>query len=131
MQKAIYFVSRLIAARGILELTDCKLNFQVSNLDNSFGIKNVSIDLDSVVELRIEGGDIHPRIILVCAEKEFEFVLSKSQELYDRLRCLCQSSLALELKSLCGREPRLCRCGKLVDPTFRFCPWCGTEGASS
>ena len=47
MQKAIYFVSKLIAARGMIELTDRSLNFQVSPLDASFGMKDLTIERSS------------------------------------------------------------------------------------
>lgn len=123
MQKAIYYVSRLIAARGVLELTDCRLNFTVAQLDSSFGLRNVSIDLATVDDLRIEGGDLHPRVI-VTSGKRYEFVLSKAQELYDQLKLRCCSSIA---GAPAGGRPaqQLCDCGRPIDAEFLFCPWCG------
>ncbi|MDD3643143.1 MAG: hypothetical protein PHQ19_06750, partial [Candidatus Krumholzibacteria bacterium] len=85
-------MSRLIAARGVLELTDCRLNFTVAQLDSSFGMKNVSIDLATVDDVRIEGGDLHPRVI-VRSGKRHEFVLAGAQELYDHLKERCCSSV--------------------------------------
>ncbi len=125
MQKAIYYVSRLIAARGVLELTDCRLNFQVSHLDSSFGMKGVSIDLATVDDVRIEGGDLHPRVI-VCSGKEYEFVLPKAQELYDELKKCCFSSISVETDED-GGPAILCGCGHSVSEKYNFCPWCGSK----
>jgi hypothetical protein len=125
MQKAIYYVSRLIAARGVLELTDCRLNFQVSHLDSSFGMRGVSIDLATVDDVRIEGGDLHPRVI-VCSGKEYEFVLPKAQELYDKLKSCCFSSVTSEAEEDAGSKT-LCGCGHTVSDRYNFCPWCGSK----
>ena len=125
MQKAIYYVSRLIAARGVIEMTDCRLNFQVSHLDSSFGMRGVSIDLATVDDVRIEGGDLHPRVI-ICSGKEYEFVLPKAQELYDQLKKNCFSSVASEPVEEEGSSNQ-CGCGNLVRERYNFCPWCGTK----
>ena len=125
MQKAIYYVSRLIAARGVLEMTDCRLNFQVSHLDSSFGMRGVSIDLATVDDVRIEGGDLHPRVI-VCSGKEYEFVLPKAQELYDNLKQRCFSSVTTE-EEADGDISVSCACGHSVSDSFNFCPWCGSR----
>ncbi len=129
MQKAIYYVSRLIAARGVLEMTDCRLNFQVSHLDSSFGMRGVSIDLATVDDVRIEGGDMHPRVI-VCSGREYEFVLPKAQELYDRLKERCFSSVSSESEEEPGASSH-CGCGHAVSVKYNFCPWCGTRLAKS
>jgi hypothetical protein len=125
MQKAIYYVSRLMAARGVLEMTDRRLNFQVSNFDSSFGLKGVSIDLATVDNVRIEGGDLHPRVI-VCSGKNYEFVLPKAQELYDLLKQLCFSSVTTSTE---GEEGAIiiCECGLSVSGQYNFCPWCGSK----
>ena len=125
MQKAIYYVSRLIAARGVLELTDCRLNFQVSHLDSSFGMKSVSIDLATVDDVRIEGGDLHPRVI-VCSGRDYEFVLPKAQELYDQLKFCCFSSVSSEQEESEGPGIQ-CGCGHSVSNRYNFCPWCGSK----
>ena len=125
MQKAIYYVSRLIAARGVLEMTDCRLNFQVSHLDSSFGMRGVSIDLATVDDVRIEGGDLHPRVI-VCSGKEYEFVLPKAQELYDRLKERCFSSVSSQ-EAEAGSPSIPCGCGHSVSESYNFCPWCGSR----
>ncbi len=130
MQKAIYYVSRLIAARGVVELTDCRLNFQVSNFDSSFGMKGVSIDLATVEDVRILGGDLHPRII-VNSGKDHEFVLSRAQQLYDKLKELCFSSVSAES---CGEDagPVIeCVCGRAVSAEYSYCPWCGARAGKS
>jgi hypothetical protein len=125
MQKAIYYVSRLIAARGVIEMTDCRLNFQVSHLDSSFGMKGVSIDLATVDNVRIEGGGLHPRVI-VCSDREYEFVLPKAQELYDELKKRCFSSVAADAKQDAGPSTP-CGCGHSVSEKYNFCPWCGSK----
>lgn len=125
MQKAIFYVSRLIAARGVLELTDCHLNFTVAHLDSSFGMKSVSIDLATVDDVRIEGGDLHPRVI-ISSGKRYEFVLSKAQELYDHLKQRCCSSVTVAARDDRVWE-RVCECGRPVDSMFLFCPWCGAS----
>jgi len=125
MQKAIYYVSRLIAARGVLEMTDCRLNFTVAHLDSSFGLKGVSIDLATVDDVAIERGDLHPRVI-VSSGKRYEFVLSKAQELYDLLKERCCSSVTASHRDE-GVWERVCECGRPVDGMFAFCPWCGAE----
>ncbi len=126
MQKAIYFVSRLIAARGIIELTDRSLNFQVSPLDASFGMKDLSIDLCHISDLKIEGGEIHPKVAVI-ADKKHEFVLSKGQELYDRLRELMHDPLKYDLEKGSPPATSFCRCGGKVNVIYRYCPWCGTD----
>jgi hypothetical protein len=130
MQKAIYFVSRLIAARGIIELTDRSLNFQVSPLDASFGMKDISIDLCQVTDLRIEGGEIHPKVVVI-ADKKHEFVLSKGQELYDALRDLTRDPLKFEMDIQASHDEVFCSCGKGVNGMYPFCPWCGSAVSSA
>ena len=125
MQKAIYYVSRFMAARGVLEMTDCRLNFQVSNLDSSFGMRGVSIDLATVDDVRIEGGDLHPRVI-ICSGKEYEFVLPKAQELYDQLKKHCFSSVSSGPADDEGPST-ICGCGHSVSERYNFCPWCGSK----
>jgi hypothetical protein len=126
MQKAIYFVSRLIAARGMIELTDRSLNFQVSPLDASFGMKDLTIDLCHISDLRIEGGEIHPKVVVI-ADKKHEFVLSKGQELYDRLRDVISDPLKYDCGDRSDLGKRYCSCGKRVNQIYLFCPWCGTS----
>ena len=125
MQKAIYYVSKPIAARGMLELTDRCLHFQVFPFDASFGIKSVTIGVDSITNVTIEKGDLHPKIS-VFAERKYEFVLSKGQELYDRLKELQRNPLQ---QGRDGESPdRLdCPCGRKVENVFHFCPWCGKK----
>jgi hypothetical protein len=125
MQKAIYYVSKPIAARGMLELTDRCLYFQVSPFDASFGIKNVSIDVATIADVTIERGDLHPKISVI-ADRKYEFVLSKGQQLYDRLKELHRNPLQQ------GRDGEIpdkldCSCGKNVESSFHFCPWCGRK----
>ena len=126
MQKAIYFVSRLIAARGIIELTDRSLNFQVSPLDASFGMKDLSIDLCHISDLKIEGGEIHPKVAVI-ADKKHEFVLSKGQELYDELRELLRDPLKYDKEESASPAVSFCACGGKIDRLYRYCPWCGIE----
>jgi hypothetical protein len=130
MQKAIYYVSRLIAARGVIELTDRHLNFQVSSLDMSFGIKDVSVDLATVDDVRIEGGDLHPRVI-ISSGKKYEFVVPRAQELYDLLKKLCCSSITAEANPFEFNSLSPCKCGKFIDNKFNYCPWCGSKLHSS
>ncbi len=130
MQKAIYFVSKLIAARGMIELTDRSLNFQVSPLDASFGMKDLTIDLCHISDLKIEGGEIHPKVVVI-ADKKHEFVLSKGQELYDRLRDLMRDPLKYDEEGQSELGRRYCSCGKKVNQIYRYCPWCGTTLSSS
>jgi len=127
MQKAIYYCSKLIAARGIIELTDRMLNFEVSSLDASFGIKNISIDLGDVTDVRIVCGDLNPKIVLIANARKYEFVLSGGQELYDRLK---------DVLSMSGEKPMCidkscfthkCRCGREINNNYHFCPWCGAK----
>jgi hypothetical protein len=125
MQKAIYYVSKPIAARGMLELTDRCLYFQVFPFDASFGIKNVTIGVDEITSVTIEKGDLHPKIS-VTAERKYEFVLSKGQQLYDRLKELQRNPLQQ------GQDDSIpdmleCSCGRRVENAFHFCPWCGKK----
>jgi hypothetical protein len=125
MQKAIYYVSKPIAARGMLELTDRCLYFQVFPFDASFGIKNVTIGVDAITNVTIEKGDLHPKIS-VTAERKYEFVLSKGQQLYDRLKELQRNPLQQ------GQDDAIpdkleCSCGRRVENVFHFCPWCGKK----
>jgi hypothetical protein len=123
MQKAIYFVSKPIAARGMLELTDRSLNFQVFPFDASFGIKSVSIDVCSIQDVSIERTDLHPKVI-VTAGKRYEFILSKGQELYDRLAEIRRNPLGQRVDEGDSRAVA-CRCGKRVSGDYTYCPWCG------
>lgn len=125
MQKAIYYVSKPIAARGMLELTDRCLYFQVFPFDASFGIKNITIGVDAITDVTIEKGDLHPKIS-IFAERKYEFVLSKGQQLYDRLKELRRNPLQQ------GRDDEIpstldCPCGRKVENIFHFCPWCGKK----
>ena len=125
MQKAIYYVSKPIAARGMLELTDRCLYFQVFPFDASFGIKNISIDVDAITDVTIEKGDLHPKISVI-ADRKYEFVLSKGQQLYDRLKEFRRNPLQQ------GRDGEIpdelaCSCGRNVESIFHFCPWCGKK----
>jgi hypothetical protein len=125
MQKAIYYVSKPIAARGLLELTDRCLYFQVFPFDASFGIKNVSIDVVAITDVIIEKGDLHPKVS-VMADRKYEFVLSKGQQLYDRLRELRRDPFQQGHDG--GIPDHLdCSCGRSVESNFHFCPWCGKK----
>ena len=125
MQKAIYFVNKPIAARGMLELTDRCLHFQVFPFDASFGIKSISIDVCSITDVSLEHGDLHPRIVVV-ADKKYEFVLSKGRELYDRLREIRKNPLGQRRDGETCSEIT-CSCGKSASSIYTFCPWCGSE----
>lgn len=127
MQKAIYYVSKLIAARGIVELTDRHLNFQVSGFDASFGLKGLSIDLCSISDIKIGGGELHPKVVVVCGDKRYEFVLAKAQEFYDDLKELRRNPLRFNLEGCSGDTVIYCDCGKRVSSLYRYCPWCGTR----
>jgi hypothetical protein len=129
MQKAMYFVSKPIAARGMLELTDRRLYFQVFPFDASFGIRNVDIDVCSITNVTIERGDLHPRVIVV-ANRKHEFVLSKGQELYDRLVEIRRNPLGQKSNGDHACETA-CTCGKRVSSLFEYCPWCGAKLLSS
>lgn len=129
MQKAIYYVSKIIAARGILELTDRCLNFQVSSLDASFGIKDLSIELLSITDVIIAGGDFHPRVIVVCDRDKYEFVLSRAQELYDLLKKMLQDPVSFNISGL-GDSEVFCECGRSVSKAYNYCPWCGKRLSS-
>jgi len=123
MQKAIYYVSKPIAARGMLELTDRCLYFQVFPFDASFGIKNVSIDVATITEVKIEMGDLHPKVS-VHADRTYEFLLSKGQQLYDRLKELQRNPLR-QGSDPSMQERLVCECGRKLESVFQFCPWCG------
>jgi hypothetical protein len=126
MQKAIYYVNKPIAARGILELTDRRLYFQVQPFDASFGIRSISIDVCMITGVSIECGDLHPKLTISAADKKYEFMLSKGQELYERLRELQRNPLGHPTDS--GSDPRIvCECGKSISNIYRFYPWCGTR----
>jgi hypothetical protein len=127
MQKAIYYVSKLIAARGIIELTDRKLNFTVSPFDSTFGIKDLSIPICSICDIKIEGGDIHPKIVIVTSDNRYNFVLANGQKLYDKIRELHRNPLDFEGDDYTNESTMLCKCGKQVNRLYRYCPWCGVE----
>jgi hypothetical protein len=127
MQKAIYYVSRLIAARGIVELTDRHLNFQVSHLDASFGIKDVAIDICSIVEVNIHGGEIHPKVVVSTTEKRYEFVLAKGQELYDNLKSYTKDPLSFRAADDDNDSMMCSSCGKWINRIYSYCPWCGSR----
>ncbi|UCF06702.1 MAG: hypothetical protein JSV33_06670 [bacterium] len=125
MQKAIYFVSKLIASRGIIELTDRNLNFQVSPFDASFGIRDLSVDICTIRDIRIEGGSFHPKVVVIDAESEYEFVLSKGQELYDTLKKLCSHPIEFDPGKEVHETLKQCSCNRFISSSYRYCPWCG------
>jgi hypothetical protein len=125
MQKAIYFVNKPIAARGMLELTDRSLHFQVFPFDASFGIKSISIDVCSITDAAIEIGDLHPHVVVV-ADKRYEFVLSKGRELYDRLKEIRNNPLGQKRDGELSSEIT-CPCGKSASSLYTYCPWCGAK----
>lgn len=126
MQKAIYYVSKPIAARGILELTDRRLCFQVQPFDASFGMKNISIDVCTISDVSIECGDLHPKVTVSAADKKYEFVLSKGQELYERLKNLQRNPLGQSNDPGFASEIA-CQCGRSTSGFYRYCPWCGAK----
>lgn len=125
MQKAIYYVTSLVAARGIVELTDRNLNFQVSALDSSFGLKNVSLDVCTISSVRIAGGNLRPAIIITVADKDYQFVLPNASVLYDHLYVLRNNPV----KTFSSTKDSLfeCECGKRFSKSYRYCPWCGKK----
>jgi len=126
MQKAIYYVSKPVAARGMLELTDRRLLFQVFPFDASFGIRSLSIDITAIRGIEIKAGDIHPRLVVDTNERRHEFMLSKGRELYDYLKPLVGDPLGQE--RMPPETPEIsCGCGKAADARFAFCPWCGAR----
>jgi hypothetical protein len=127
MQKAIYYVSKLIAARGIIELTDRHLNFQVSHFDASFGIKDLTIDLCTISDVKIGAGDLHPRVRIMCGIEKYEFVLAKGQDLYDLLKSVQENPLTFDLSGTDQKTTVYCRCGKQTSKVYHYCPWCGKK----
>ncbi|MBN1884998.1 MAG: hypothetical protein JW876_05695 [Candidatus Krumholzibacteriota bacterium] len=125
MQKAIYFVSRIIAARGIIELTDRFLRFQVSPLDASFGMKDITVDLCSISDLVIEGGDLKTKVIVCTPDRRHEFVLAGGQDLYDHLRASQKDPLGATTGTPARDTTRACDCGRRIDTLYAYCPWCG------
>ncbi len=128
MQKAIYYLSRIIAARGVIEVTDRKINFQVSSLDCSFGINDLSIDICSVKDVSLAGGDFHMKVVVITEEKDYEFVLSKGKEFYDLLNRLCRDPVGESMHG--GGEMNECECGCKINSNYRYCPWCGKKNAA-
>jgi len=126
MQKAIYYVSKPIAARGILELTDRHLYFQVQPFDASFGMKNVSIDVCMISDVSIECGDLHPKVTVTAGDRKHEFVLAKGRELYERLKNLQRNPLGSTNDSGFASAVE-CECGKSIGGCYRYCPWCGAK----
>ncbi len=127
MQKAIYFVSKLIAARGVVELTDCNLNFQVSPFDSSFGIKSISIELISIEDVRLECRGLQPRVIIIARGKKYEFSLSKGKELYSRLRKFSIDPLESPGSGINPDTTFDCCCGRTIEGYYNYCPWCGEK----
>lgn len=125
MQKAIYYVSKIIAARGIIELTDRHLNFQVSPLDASFGMKNFTVDIFAISDISMECGGLHPKVVIMSGDKKHEFVLAKGRELYDRIKSLQRDPLQYEMNDCIDQTEIVCTCGKSVNHMYQFCPWCG------
>lgn len=130
MQKAIYYVSKPVAARGMLELTDRRLLFQVFPFDASFGIKSLSIDLATITDVDIAAGDLHPRIIVHAGGRTHEFMLSKGRELYDRLKTLVRDPLG-QAHAHGSEGEVVCTCGKSVESCYIYCPWCGARLVSA
>ncbi|HUV37152.1 MAG TPA: hypothetical protein VMX58_09475 [Patescibacteria group bacterium] len=127
MQKAIYFVSRLIAARGILELTDRCINFQVSPLDASFGMKNLSIDLCSITDISLEERDLRPKVVITAGDHRYEFILSQGKKLHAKIKQILKNSLTCDLDDGENSSTLLCSCGKKVNSLYHYCPWCGKK----
>ncbi len=125
MQKAIYFVSKLIAARGIIELTDRCINFQVSPLDASFGMKNLSIDLCSVTGVTLEERELRPKVIITASESKYEFILANGKELRDKVKRLIRNPLTCDVVDDADQSTLYCSCGKKANSLYHFCPWCG------
>jgi hypothetical protein len=125
MQKAIYFVSKLIAARGIIELTDRCINFQVSPLDSSFGMKNLSIDLCSVTDVSLVERELRPKIVLAADGRNYEFIFANCKEFEAKLRQLLKDPLTCDLADDDDSSDVRCSCGKRVCALYHFCPWCG------
>lgn len=125
MQKAIYYLSKLIAARGVIEVTDRKINFQVCSLDCSFGINDLSIDICSVKEVTLGGGEFHTKVVVITEERKYEFVLSKGKEFYDLLNKLCKDPIGEA--DYTGGELRECDCGCKISNNYNYCPWCGKK----
>ncbi len=127
MQKAIYFVSRLIAARGILELTDRCINFQVSPLDASFGMKNISIDLCSITDISLEERDLRPKVIITSGDRRYEFILTYGKKLHAKIREMLRDPLTCDIEDSEDSPTLPCSCGKHVNSLYHYCPWCGKK----
>jgi hypothetical protein len=89
-------------------------------------MKDLFIDLCHISDLKIEGGEIHPKVAVI-ADKKHEFVLSKGQELYDRLRELMRDPLKYDVENGSAPAVKFCECGGKVDAMYRYCPWCGVD----
>lgn len=127
MQKAIYFVSRLIAARGILELTDRCINFQVSPLDASFGMKSLSIDLCSITDTSLEERELRPKVSIIAGDHRYEFIMSNGRKLHEVLKRMLQDPLTCDIEESDDCSTLHCSCGKHVSNLYHYCPWCGRK----
>lgn len=127
MQKAIYFVSRLVAARGILELTDRCINFQVSPLDASFGMKNISINLCSITDISLEERDLRPKVTITSGDHRHEFILSYGKKLHAKIKQMLKDPLTCDIEDGDDSSTLSCSCGKRVNSLYHYCPWCGKK----
>jgi hypothetical protein len=127
MQKAIYFVSKLIAARGIIELTDRCINFQVSPLDASFGMKNLSIDLCSITDICLEARELRPKVVVTAGGRRHEFIFSNCLEFGTKIRQMLADPLTCRMTGVKDQADVDCTCGRKVSALYQYCPWCGQK----
>jgi hypothetical protein len=79
----------------------------------------------TITDVCISHGDLHPRITVI-ADRKYEFVLSKAQELFDRLREIRRNPLGQKVDGEFASEI-VCSCGKSSNGLYHYCPWCGAK----
>lgn len=128
MHRATFYLRRFLAASGMLELTNQHINFTVNSLDSNFGIKDLSIDLDEVEDVRVRSVGFSGRIEVQARGQVYRFALSRADEFYRRIkevRSRWFTDQGSETKP--QKRERACDCGRKLEPQHNFCPWCGSK----
>jgi hypothetical protein len=128
MRRATYYIRRFLAASGLLELTNQHVNFTPNSLDSNFGIKDLSLDLDEIEDVRVRSVGFSGRLEIQARGQIYRFALSRAEEFYNRLKEVRGRWFSQVLEDEDTTEQKkMCSCGRRIHPRHKFCPWCGTK----
>lgn len=134
--KVTYFIGKLLAKAGILELRSDGLTFVPTALDRAMGAIDIPIPLDDIEGFYFND-TLQKNLQIKTPSRTHRFVGGGLNEIHENLIILKRKSLprvseqpqapAAPVTQI-PRPADVCfNCSKQIKPSFKFCPYCRSQ----